>query len=113
MRGALESPHWPGRFQVVDTNPTLVLDGAHNPGAAEVLARAVRDRFPDRKVVLLVGIMADKDIEAALGHFLSVADEAVLSRPAYARAAEPEVLARAVNRPDLPVEAVVPLEKSH
>jgi len=112
LRGALAAPHWPGRFQIVGERPTIVLDGAHNPAAAEVLAKAVRDRFPSQKVVTLVGIMADKDIEAALAHFLGVADEAVLSRPAYARAAEPEVLARAVTRPDLPVIAITPLQKA-
>jgi dihydrofolate synthase/folylpolyglutamate synthase len=52
---------WPGRFEVVPGAPTIVLDGAHNDGAALALAAALRHEFPRRAIRLVVGMMRDKD----------------------------------------------------
>jgi len=49
---------WPGRFQVIGD---VVLDGAHNPAGAAVLAATLRERFPGRPVLLIIGVLKDKD----------------------------------------------------
>lgn len=60
---ALRSMTFPGRFEVLRTPPPLVIDGAHNPGAADVLADAIRDSFQDSPPGIVLGILADKDAE--------------------------------------------------
>jgi len=55
---------WPGRFEIVPGAPTIVLDGAHNDGAALALAAALHHEFPRRGVRLVVGMMRDKDAAA-------------------------------------------------
>lgn len=60
---ALRSVSFPGRFEVLRARPPLVIDGAHNPEAAAVLAGAIRDSFPDAKPAIVLGILADKDAE--------------------------------------------------
>ncbi len=112
IRHGVESPRWPGRFQVVADNPVTVLDGAHNPGAARTLADTVKRCYPGKRVVMVVGMMADKDIRAALGIFFSAADEAILTRPAYTRAASPEVLAEEAGASSIPVETCPNLKEA-
>ncbi len=58
LRQGLQRTQWPGRFQVVGR---VVLDGAHNPPAAELLAANLRDRYPGTPLLLILGVLKDKD----------------------------------------------------
>jgi dihydrofolate synthase/folylpolyglutamate synthase len=60
-RAGVRAARWPGRLESIAGRPELVLDGAHNPAAAEALARAVRELWPGRRVHLVLGCMRDKD----------------------------------------------------
>ncbi|MHB1020428.1 MAG: bifunctional folylpolyglutamate synthase/dihydrofolate synthase [Coriobacteriia bacterium] len=60
---ALRSMTFPGRFELLRREPPLVLDGAHNPDAAAVLASAIRDSFRGELPVVVLGVLADKDAE--------------------------------------------------
>ncbi|MCX6099681.1 MAG: bifunctional folylpolyglutamate synthase/dihydrofolate synthase [Candidatus Bipolaricaulota bacterium] len=54
---------WPGRWEVVREDPTVILDGAHNPAAAAIAAEAIAEWEPVReRRTLLLGILADKDV---------------------------------------------------
>lgn len=59
----LRAMTFPGRFHALRREPPLVIDGAHNPDAAEVLAGAIHDSFSGGLPVLVLGILADKDAE--------------------------------------------------
>lgn len=59
----LRTMTFPGRFQVLRREPPLVIDGAHNPDAAAVLASAIHDSFGVGLPVLVLGIFVDKDVE--------------------------------------------------
>ncbi|MBU1903616.1 MAG: bifunctional folylpolyglutamate synthase/dihydrofolate synthase [Proteobacteria bacterium] len=83
---------WPGRMQIVGTNPTILLDGAHNPGALRVLARSIRAGFRYRRLVLVIGVMADKAIDQMMRAIVPLADHVICTRPLYWRAADPDVL---------------------
>ena len=91
----LEKAFWPGRMQVLARSPLLVLDGAHNPAAIRVLARSLRETFSFRRLILVLGIMADKDIPSILKGIVPSSDYVFYTRPAYLRAASPEVLLQA------------------
>lgn len=64
VREGLATTRWPGRFEVVSEQPTLILDGAHNPDGAAVLVRALDEEAPGRPVHLVFGVLADKDSQA-------------------------------------------------
>ncbi len=83
---------WPGRLQIIQTDPKVYLDGAHNPGGAIALAAFLREVDPDRsgKHWLIIGILRDKNIKEILTPFIEWADEIVLTRPDIERAADPE-----------------------
>lgn len=92
IRSGLKQVSWPGRMQVVSSNPTIVLDGAHNPGAMRALAHAVRSGFRYRRLFLVIGIMADKEIPKILQQIVPYTDYVIYTRPLYPRAADPERL---------------------
>ena len=52
---------WPARFQVLEQEPPVVLDGAHNPQAARVLRATLDDLLPERPLALVFGFLGDKD----------------------------------------------------
>jgi dihydrofolate synthase/folylpolyglutamate synthase len=62
VRQALARVRWPGRFQVVARAPSVVLDGAHNPGAARCLADTLAEVSGGRPVAMVVGLCRDKDV---------------------------------------------------
>lgn len=104
----LKQTEWAGRFQVVKRDEqTIVLDGAHNPAGAVALAAAVRSRFPDMAVTLVLGAMQDKDVRAICGTLAPLAEKILVTRVDSERAAEPGVLlghCRAAN-PNADVQA--------
>ncbi len=98
----LEKTSWPGRMQIIQKNPMIMLDGAHNPAAAKVLAGALKKDFRYGRLILVIGIMEDKEIGSILKSIVPVADYVIFTRPAYSRAADPEKLikrASSLNRP--------------
>ena len=95
---------WPARFEIVSDEPYFVVDGGHNPQCAETVAENIKSYFPDRKHVLLIGVMRDKDY-AALSEILNaVADEYVCVTPYDGERALPaDELGEALKRFGKPV----------
>ncbi|MGI8588827.1 MAG: bifunctional folylpolyglutamate synthase/dihydrofolate synthase [Chloroflexia bacterium] len=92
IRSGFRSVAWPGRLEVAGERPLLVLDGAHNGDSAEQLAADLPKNFCYRRLVLLLGAMADKQIDAILRPLLPLADAAVFTHGHHPRAMEPRAL---------------------
>ena len=94
----LSSTEWPGRLELRHISPQcdLLIDGAHNPPASVALSEALEVYYKPfyRRTILILGIMADKDIEGIMKPLLSLATEVILTAPDYQRAAAPETLLR-------------------
>jgi len=91
---------WPGRFEVVSKRPYVVLDGAHNEDSARRLARTVKERFPGKRVVLLVGISSNKNIPGILKALTPSAGVLLATRFDNPRSAAPEAIAQAIGKSD-------------
>jgi dihydrofolate synthase / folylpolyglutamate synthase len=85
---------WPGRFQVVQPHPgrTVVLDGAHNPAGAETLRAGLQKYFPNRRPVLILGVMKDKDWTSMCRLLAPLAEQILLAPVASDRSAAPQDL---------------------
>lgn len=64
IRDGLSDLRHPARFEKLRDNPTVILDGAHNPNGLHAFARAVRTYYPDGGKTLIIGMLADKDSRA-------------------------------------------------
>ena len=98
-RGALAGLTVPGRFEIVSDNPLVIVDGSHNPQAADVLAGALRDAFPSprSRPTILLGILADKDARGIVAALAPAAGEFAATRSASPRALPADVLARLIE----------------
>ncbi|ARE34988.1 MULTISPECIES: bifunctional tetrahydrofolate synthase/dihydrofolate synthase [Rhodococcus] len=93
IRNGFASVVNPGRLERVRSAPTVFLDAAHNPDGARALAAALAAEFDFRKLVGVVSVMADKDVDAILTAFESVFDEIVVTHNGSPRAMDVEELA--------------------
>ncbi len=93
VREAVAGMDSPGRLEVVRTSPTVVIDAAHNPSGATVVADAVAEAFSFRRLVGVVAVLRDKDAAGILEALEPVLDEVVLTRTTSPRAADPDELA--------------------
>jgi dihydrofolate synthase/folylpolyglutamate synthase len=89
----LRDVSWPGRLELIDDRPPILLDGAHNAAGARVL-RAFLDEFCPMPITLLFGAMSDKDIEAMASALFDVAKTVVLTHVRDTRAARGPSLAK-------------------
>ncbi|MCS7198469.1 MAG: bifunctional folylpolyglutamate synthase/dihydrofolate synthase [Candidatus Bipolaricaulota bacterium] len=98
VREGLEQARWPGRFEVVQREPfVMVLDGAHNPPAIQALRddlRRYREKYSLTKCTLLFGVLKDKDYSTMAQTLFPDFQEIILVKPDSPRALEPEVLRR-------------------
>ena len=82
----------PGRLEVVRRSPTVLIDVAHNPHGARALAAAVDEAFDFRRLVGVVGVLADKDAEGILVALEPLLDEIVLTQSTSPRAVDADEL---------------------
>jgi dihydrofolate synthase/folylpolyglutamate synthase len=93
IREGLNLTRWPGRLERVAQDPRVWLDGAHNPAAALTLAQTLQQSRNHGRLILVMGIMADKDVDTVLARLLPLARTVIFTQPRYFRAAKPEYLA--------------------
>jgi dihydropteroate synthase len=87
----LRKAHWPGRFEVMEREPLVVLDGAHNPGGCSGLAETL-STFEYDELHLVFGAMSEKD-HADMAAALPAADTVHTCRPSLERAETADSLA--------------------
>ena len=106
LRQGLAQARWEGRLERVAQRPDIYLDGAHNPASAHRLAEAVRDlKKSYARLVLVIGILGDKDYRGILSELISLADRVVVTKPQYSRALNVEVLAAEIRKLHASVES--------
>lgn len=93
LRDGLARTRWPGRLEVIDRDPIVLVDGAHNPAALERSLEAVQRLAKGRPLVIVFGAMKDKDLSSMLALLQRVNAPVIFSRIDWHRAAPPGDLA--------------------
>jgi dihydrofolate synthase/folylpolyglutamate synthase len=100
----LQHVRWKGRLEIVQRNPMIILDGAHNPLGARVLFDFLQSQLhecPGRKLIVILGMMQDKHHAEFLQIILPLVDSLFITQPHMDRAATVEELVQVVARKDL------------
>ena len=84
----LKRVYWPGRFEVISKDPTIILDGAHNEDSARRLASTVKEIYPKKKVILVWGVSEDKAWRSIARELRSVVKSVVFTKAEHPRALE-------------------------
>ena len=106
----LYSTFWPARFEVCSEVPYFIVDGGHNPQCATTVVENLANYFPDRKHIMLVGVLADKDYETLFKIINLAADEYICVTPLSPRALPAEELGRYLERFGKPVTVCQSIE---
>lgn len=80
IRDGLSNIIWGGRFEILRDNAPLIIDSAHNPGAAKSLVDSLVDTYPNTKFVFLVGMLDDKGHSNFLKEISSITEKLMITR---------------------------------
>ena len=89
----LATVNWPGRLELMVSDPLTILDGAHNPAGAQRLARFLRRVFSDYRLVFVLGILEDKDRYGIVSELAPLAEVVIVTAPPGPRAGNWAVIA--------------------
>lgn len=89
---------WAGRLEKMPGEPTIVLDGAHNPEGAAMLVKSVPQTYHYKKLHMLVGMLENKHHEPVFRHLLSIADTIILTEPDFRRKMNADQLSQLVMK---------------
>ena len=94
----LKKTVWNGRFTVIHEKPYIIVDGAHNPGAAEKLAQSIEHYLHGKRIFYIMGVFRDKDYDTVIRTTYSYAEKIwTIETPGNARALPAKELAEAVR----------------
>ncbi len=82
------------RFEIMQENPHIILDGAHNLDGARALADTMEKYFDKKDVLMVCGMLADKDVDGIIGQFSRIAEEFIVTEPMNARKMDADGLKR-------------------
>jgi dihydrofolate synthase / folylpolyglutamate synthase len=92
IENGIAATRWPGRLEMVSSQPEIILDGAHNPSGARALVRYIERFYSDRKITLIYGAMRDKAVAEMTAILFPAADRVIATAPAQERATRPETI---------------------
>jgi dihydrofolate synthase / folylpolyglutamate synthase len=104
VRDGLRVVQAPGRLEVVEHDPSVILDGAHNPDGARALADAMREFFRWKRLHLVIAVSANKDLEGMVDALAPITDVVFATRNDSVRSAEAQAVAAAFEARDVDVE---------
>ncbi len=90
IRAGLENVKWPARVEVIQQNPIIILDTAHNAASAKALRDTIEGNFSYEKLIIVIGTSLHKDIKGMGRYLCPIADEIILTKVNNPRAVKPE-----------------------
>ena len=106
----LKRARQPGRFEVISEDPLVIIDGAHNEAGAQALHETMAQHFAGKKILLVAGILADKEIDSIVKFLTKITDHIIVTEPDNPRKLAAEKLAGHVADFGVAAEAVSDVE---
>ena len=79
---------WPGRFEIIQKEPMVIIDGAHNPESFRNLRNTIRDYLPNKDIIFVFGVSEDKNVRSMLKIIKPVIKHLIITRSVHPRALE-------------------------
>lgn len=106
----LKRARQPGRFEVISEDPLVIIDGAHNEAGAQALQETMAQHFAGKKILLVAGILADKEIDSIVKFLTKITDHIIVTEPDNPRKLAAEKLAEHVADFGVAAETVSDVE---
>lgn len=86
LKEAFKNAYWPARFEVLNSSPLVIFDGAHNPQGIDKSVESIKTYFKNKKVLVMTGVLKDKDYFYIAKKLKEITDFAVIFTPENPRA---------------------------
>jgi dihydrofolate synthase/folylpolyglutamate synthase len=90
--------NWPGRLQILDSSPKIILDVAHNPDGIKHLVKAVQDTFTYKDITVILGIVKNKNYRTMIKNISKIANRIIAVKADTPRALDPKYLIREAEK---------------
>lgn len=112
IRRGFATVDWPGRFEIMNREPLLIVDSAHNPDSARRLRQTIDDYLTGRPIVLIFGASEDKDIAGMFVELLPRVNQLIATQSVHPRAMDVAQLIELAKPYEIPARAILPLEQA-
>ena len=106
IEDGIKNTRWFGRFTLVSREPYVIVDGGHNRQGARVLRESLQQYFPDKKVIFLMGILRDKEVDIILDELLPIAKKCYTMEVPSERTMPPEELAAKIKEKGVEAQVI-------
>jgi dihydrofolate synthase/folylpolyglutamate synthase len=97
VREAMSTARQKGRLEILKTDPYLIIDGAHNEAGADALVQVIKEHFPGKRLLLVLGMLADKKVDKLVRAFGRLDADIVTAEPDNPRKLKAEELCRQIK----------------
>ena len=98
LRQGLANARWQARFEIIEREPLIIFDGAHNPQGIDSAVESINHYFGNKKIYILTGVLKDKDYEYIASRLSLVASRAFVLTPNSPRALDSKEYAAVLQR---------------
>jgi len=99
LRRGMQATVWDARFTVIAKEPLFIIDGAHNPDAAQKLKETIENYLPGKRLIFIIGVLSDKEYEVVVQKTVPLASEIItIMTPNNPRALSAEKLAETIKK---------------
>lgn len=112
IKKGLSNVSWTGRMQILQKQPFLMVDGAHNGNGVEALYKSLTTLYPQDKFHFIMGVMADKDYEQMIEIIYPIARDFVTVTVESERSLQSQQLAACIEKRGIPAGAADTLEEA-
>lgn len=110
IKAGIKETKWPGRVEKIMEKPTFIIDGAHNEDGAKSLKKVIDKYFKDKELILMLGMLEDKDIDSVLDILIPSFSKIIVTEPNNPRKITAEKLKEKIEKYTQCVESVDNIE---
>lgn len=113
IRTGLANVVWPGRFEIIEKEPLIILDGAKDAEAMKALVATIKKYIPNIKIITILGISSDKNLESMINSLADITNRFILTEHRVAdRTAKASELEDIAIKTEVPIEIIIPVRKA-
>ena len=104
----IEKSSNPGRMEIIDFEPMILVDGAHNIAAMNLLKNTLENDFVYDRLILIIGVLSDKNVKEILDIITPISDIIILTKSTNKRASDPLKLKEMINKKEVVIKKKIP-----
>lgn len=106
IKNGIEKTINPGRMEIINNKPVILLDGAHNPKGIKLLVETLKNDFEYDKLFFIIGVLKDKNIKTMIPHIISISDYIIATQSNNDRALNSLQFEKIINKSNNKIKAI-------